>query len=142
MDRRGMEGMRTSTTRTGTNVARLLPFLIFAAIGLFLLIANQDRGRPARDWRAWRPKSRARAGQRGRAHQHDDTALMLRPGDIAGLRDAYSGAPLDASTPLVQCANCQAFYHVASTTILRRDNAGRCASCGSRDFRAVVVVHD
>ena len=142
MDRRGMEGMRTSTTRTGTNVARLLPFLIFAAIGLLLLIANQDRSRPVRDWRAWRPKSRARAGQRNRAHQHDDTALMLRPGDIAGLRDAYSGAPLDASTPLVQCANCQAFYHVASTTILRRDNAGRCASCGGRDFRAVVVVHD
>jgi DNA-directed RNA polymerase subunit RPC12/RpoP len=142
MDRRGMEGMRTSTTRTGTNVARLLPFLIFAAIGLFLLISNQDRSRPARDWRAWRPKSRARAGQRGRAHQHDDTALILRPGDVEGLRDAYSGAPLDASRPLVQCAKCQAFYQVARTTILQRDNAGRCASCGGRDFRAVVVVHD
>ncbi len=142
MDRLGMEGMRTSTTRTGTHVARLLPFLIFAAIGLLLLIANQDRSRPVRDWRAWRPKPRARAGQRGRAHQHDDAALILRPGDVEGLRDAYSGAPLEASRPLVQCANCQAFYHVASTTILQRDNAGRCASCGGRDFRAVVVVHD
>jgi hypothetical protein len=134
--------MQTSRTSTGTNVARLLPFVILAAIGLFLWIVNQGRGQAARDWRAWRPKSRARAWPHGTARERDDAASILRPGDLAGLRDAYSGAPLDASTPLVQCANCQAFYHVASTTILGRDNAGRCASCGGRHFRSVVIVHD
>jgi DNA-directed RNA polymerase subunit RPC12/RpoP len=123
-------------------LARLLPLLFFLAIGLLVLIASQSRSKPSRDWRAWRPRSRAGASQRGRAYQRDDATLILRPADVAGLRDAYSGAPLDASKPLLQCANCQAFYHLASTTILQRDNAGRCASCGGRDFRSVVVVPD
>jgi len=134
--------MRTSRTSTGTNVARLLPFIILAGIGLFLLIVNQGRGKPARDWRAWRPKSRTRDGRRRNAQEQDGASLILRPGDVAGLRDAYSGAPLDASTPLVQCANCRAFYHVASASILERDNAGRCASCGGTGYRPVVIVHD
>jgi hypothetical protein len=58
---------------------------------------------------------------------------------VPRLRDAYSGATLDPSRPLVRCANCLAYYHSASADVLVRDNRARCASCGSGDFRAVVV---
>ena len=68
--------------------------------------------------------------------------ITVSPGDIAGLRDAYSGSTLDAARPLVQCATCLAFYHSDSVTVLVRENAGRCASCGGTAFRAVAIARD
>jgi hypothetical protein len=119
-------------------VARLLPFLIFAAFAIFMMLANQRRSGPSRDGRAWRPRSRSNAGQgNGSGAAGLD---LVRPVDVAGVRDAYSGAAIDITKPLVRCANCLAFYHADSAAVLVRENSGRCASCGGRDFRAVVLA--
>ena len=97
------------------------------------MIANERRAGPARDARTWRP------GSRRRARAQAAGPFVVRPDDIVGVRDAYSGAPIDPSRPLVRCTNCLAYYHAASTDVLVRENGGRCASCGGGDFRAVVV---
>jgi hypothetical protein len=132
--------MRTSSSRTGANVARLLPILIFAGFAIFMMIMGQRRNTQPRDGRAWRPRTRSRA-RRGEDAKYDGP-VTVAPGDIAGLRDAYSGSTLDAARPLVQCANCRAFYHSDSVTALVRENSGRCASCGSTAFRAVAIARD
>ena len=132
--------MRTSSSQTGANVARLLPILIFAGFAIFMVIMGQRRDAPSRDRRTWRPRARSRA-RRSEDAKHDGP-ITVSPGDIAGLRDAYSGSTLDAARPLVQCANCLAFYHSDSVTALVRENAGRCASCGSTAFRAVAISRD
>jgi hypothetical protein len=127
--------MRTPISRTNANVARLLPILILAGFAIFMMIMGQRRDTPSRDGRTWRPRGGSRP-------QQNDGPIMVSPGDVAGLRDAYSGATLDAARPMVQCANCRSFYHSDSVTILVRENAGRCASCGSTEFRAVAIVRD
>ncbi len=132
--------MRTSSARANANVARLLPILIFAGFAIFMMIMGQRRDTPSRDGRTWRPRGRARA-KRSENSRYDGP-ITVSPGDIVGLRDAYSGATLVAGRPMVQCANCRAFYHSDSVTILVRENAGRCASCGSTEFRAVTIAHD
>ena len=132
--------MRTASSQTGANVARLLPILIFAGFAIFMMIMGQRRDAPPRDGRTWRPRARSRA------RRSDDVKyegpIAVSSADIAGLRDAYSGATLDAARPMVQCATCRAFYHSDSVTILVRENAGRCASCGGTAFRAVAIAHD
>ena len=132
--------MRTPISRTNANVARLLPILILAGFAIFMMIMGQRRDTPSRDGRTWRPRARARA--RRSENSKYDGPIMVSPGDIVGLRDAYSGATLDAARPMVQCANCRSFYHSDSVTILLRENAGRCASCGSTEFRAVAIAQD
>ena len=132
--------MRTSISRTNANVARLLPILIFAGFAIFMMIMGQRRDTPSRDGRTWRPRARSRARRSDDAKY--EGPITVSPADIAGLRDAYSGATLDAVRPMVQCATCRAFYHSDSVTILVRENAGRCASCGSTEFRAVAIAHD
>ena len=132
--------MRTSSSRTGANVARLLPILIFAGFAIFMMIMGQRRDAPSRNGRTWRPRARARTRRSEDAKY--DGPITVSPADIAGLRDAYSGATLDAARPMVQCANCRAFYHSDSVTILVRENVGRCASCGSTVFRAVAIARD
>lgn len=135
--------MRASRTRAGANVARLLPLLLFAGFAIFMMIANQRRNGPApRDERTWRPRARSRAWQ-GRASEVKDPGPdVLHPGDVGGVRDAYSGAAIDTTRPLVRCTNCLALYHSDSVAVLARENSGRCASCGGRDFRAVVMARD
>jgi hypothetical protein len=121
-------------------VARLLPILIFAGFAIFMMIMGQRRDTPSRDGRTWRPRARSRARRSENAKY--DGPVTVDAGDIVGLRDAYSGSTLDAARPLVQCANCLAFYHSDSVTVLVRENSGRCASCGSTVFRAVAIARD
>ena len=122
-------------------MARFLPFLIFAAFAIFMMIANQGRSGPTRDGRAWRPRSRSHGGQGRGAGAADAAGLdLLRPADVAGVRDAYSGAAIDITKPLVRCAHCLALYHADSAAVLVRENSGRCASCGRTNFRAVVLA--
>jgi hypothetical protein len=132
--------MRTASSQTGANVARLLPILIFAGFAIFMMIMGQRRDAPSRDRRTWRPRARSRT-RRGEDAKYDGP-ITVSPGDIAGLRDAYSGSTLDSARPLVQCVNCLAFYHSDSVTALVRENSGRCASCGSTAFRAVAIARD
>jgi hypothetical protein len=117
-------------------MARLLPLLVFALVGVLMLMARRaDSSRP-RDGRAFRP----RAWTRRRARQDDGGLAAVRRDELAGLRDAYSGEPLDPSRPLVRCKGCRAIYHADSAGVLARDNGGRCAACGGTEFAAVTVV--
>jgi hypothetical protein len=120
-------------------MARLLPLLLFLVVGVLLMVTRQTSGQRPRDGRTFRP--RARAGARGRAAAGIGVTL-LRRGDLVGLRDAYSGEPLDPARPLVRCVSCQSLYHADSAAVLARDNGGRCAACGGSDFSAVNLIPD
>lgn len=56
---------------------------------------------------------------------------------IAGLHDAFTGAPLDTSLGLHQCGKCTVYYHAASFAVLRSENSSQCVSCGSVSIRPV-----
>jgi hypothetical protein len=127
-------------------VARLIPLFLFAffAFLLFRSVAGRPGagGTRSRDWRAYRPSSkggRTGAWRKQREDAFDASPFMVQAAELEGLRDAYSGAPIDATRPLLRCVNCSAMYHTDSARVLDRDNAGRCTGCGGRDFRAVVV---
>ncbi len=119
-------------------MARLLPLLIFVVVALVLLFSRHAASVRPQDSRTYRPRSR----QRNRANDAGGGVMLLRRRDLAGLRDAYSGEPLDASRPLVHCDACQSLYHADSARVLARENGGRCAGCNSVGFSAVKVVAD
>jgi len=118
-------------------MARLLPLLAFLVIGLILMLTRQDGTVRPRDGRTYRPSARARRRAGG-----DAGVTLMRRRDLVGLRDAYSGQPLDPSRPLVTCGGCQSVYHADSAGVLARDNGGRCAGCGGTVFSAVKVIPD
>lgn len=122
---------------------RLLPILLLLGAAVYFVASMQRRATGGRDGRTWRP--RARWGKQ-RQSQHGFAAdygpLELREADLAGVRDAYSGAPLDLTRSLVRCAPCGSSYHADSAAVLVRENAGRCASCGSGDLRPVILRRD
>ncbi len=119
-------------------MARLLPLLVFLLVGLVLFMARQSASSRPRDGRTYRPRARSR----GRARPDDGGLAAVRRDELTGLRDAYSGEPLDAARPLVRCSGCRALYHADSAGVLARDNGGRCAACGGADFVAVKVLED
>jgi hypothetical protein len=117
-------------------MARLLPLLVFVLVGVLLLMTRRTGSSRPRDARAFRP----RASSRSRARPADGEPAAVRRDELAGLRDAYSGEPLDPARPLVRCAGCRAVYHADSAGVLARDNGGRCAACGGTEFVAVTLV--
>jgi hypothetical protein len=119
-------------------MARLLPLLIFLVVSVVLFMARQSASSRPRDGRTYRPRARSR----GRARPDDGGLASVRRDELTGLRDAYSGEPLDAARPLVRCSGCRALYHADSAAVLARDNGGRCAACGGTDFAAVKVLAD
>ena len=119
-------------------MARLLPLFVFLVVGIVLMVARQSSPARPRDWRTYRPHARSRA----RSGSADAGVYAVRRRDLAGLRDAYSGEPLDPSRPLVRCGGCQSLYHSSSASVLARENGGRCAACGGKDFAAVKVIGD
>lgn len=50
---------------------------------------------------------------------------------LDGLRDAFTGAPLDLKLGLYRCTSCQVYYHRESFEVIRSENAGRCVACSS-----------
>ncbi len=62
---------------------------------------------------------------------------IVRRSELAGLRDAYSSAPIDAGQPLVRCGNCLSVYHADSFAVLQRENGGSCVICHSTDLGPV-----
>ncbi len=58
-------------------------------------------------------------------------------GDLSGLCDAYTGAQLDPSRGIVRCSKCQVCYHLDSFQLLREQNNGQCASCGSTEIHPI-----
>jgi len=119
-------------------MARLLPLLVFLLVGVVLMVTRQASPSRPRHAGTYRPRGRSR----GRSDPAGDGIHALRRRDLAGLRDAYSGEPLDPSRPLVRCGGCQALYHSSSATVLARENGARCAACGGTDFAAVKVIGD
>lgn len=57
--------------------------------------------------------------------------------DLSGLRDALTGEPLRKSLGLHQC-QCTVYYHTTSYSVLKDQNSGRCAACGSTAIKTVV----
>ena len=119
-------------------MARLLPLLIFLLVAVVLYMARRSAPARPRDARTYRPRARSR----GRARPDDGGLAAVRRDELTGLRDAYSGEPLDATRPLVRCSSCRVLYHADSAGVLARDNGGRCAACGGTDFAAVKVLGD
>jgi len=119
-------------------MARLLPLLLFLIVGLVLIASRQAAPARTRDWRTFRPRARARS----RSGDSAGGVTLMHRRDLAGVRDAYSGEPLDASRPLVRCDACQSVYHADSARVLARENGGRCAGCNSTGFSAVRIVFD
>ncbi|SEJ85317.1 hypothetical protein SAMN05518849_115146 [Sphingobium sp. AP50] len=59
--------------------------------------------------------------------------------NLDGLRDAFTGAPLDIGLGLYRCSTCQVYYHRESYDVVRSENGGHCVACAST---AIVPVHD
>jgi hypothetical protein len=56
---------------------------------------------------------------------------------LAGLHDAFTGAPLDVRLGLHQCTTCKVYYHADSVVVLRAENAARCVACGGGSIVAL-----
>ena len=127
-------------------MARLLPLLILLVLAVALAIAQSGLGGSSRARNTYRPRPKARGAagagsERGPSRTSAPVHIFTRS-QLAGLRDAYSSAPIDPAQPLARCGQCQAIYHASSLLALRRDNAGRCATCGSIDLGPVRLTDD
>jgi hypothetical protein len=124
-------------------MARLIPLLLALAVFLVWLIARQQAERTRSD-RTYRPRANA-LGQGGAAPSAWSDGVdpgcdwVVARSELAGVRDGYSSAELDASKPLYRCVGCQAYYQRSSLDALRAQNFGRCTLCGCHDLRAVQV---
>lgn len=56
---------------------------------------------------------------------------------LAGLHDAFTGAPLDIGLGLHQCTTCKVYYHTDSVAVLREENHSRCVACGTGSIIAL-----
>lgn len=112
---------------------RLLILLGLLLVAGMLLRQLFDAGARARQTYRPRRSGAAKGGAGGET-------FIARRTDMAGLRDAFSAEPIDPDRALVRCAQCQSYYHADSLVTLRRENGGRCASCGSTAFDSVEVV--
>jgi len=121
-------------------MARLLPLLIFVIVAIFLALQRPRPQSGPRDPRAYRPRRRFRDWLGGEARR--DGPAILRRAELEGIRDAYSGEPIDPGRPLVRCATCRVLYHAESARVLARENHGRCAACGGSNYQAVTLLGD
>jgi hypothetical protein len=118
---------------------RLIAILVLFGLAFWIaLMAGAVGTSRSRDPRTYRPRPRwgmpgGDGGGRGMIH-------VMKRGDLDGLRDAYSSAPIDPAQPLLRCGGCQAMYHAGSVAALDRQNNGRCLVCGGTDLAAVHVV--
>lgn len=55
-------------------------------------------------------------------------------GDLAGLVDAVTGAPIRAEPGLRQCQRCKVLFQEESYRFLIAQNRGQCASCGDANL--------
>lgn len=117
-------------------MARLFPLLVLFALVVVALFAHR-RMRPRSD-RVYRP--RASPFGRRPPDAGGDANWVASRADVEGVRDAYSSATLDPDRTLFRCGGCQAWYHGESVEALQRENAARCALCGSADLREVRIV--
>ncbi len=118
----------------------MLPVLLLLAVVAAALVQAAQRGAEPSRKGTFRPRARTgaagRAGQ-GAADVDVDSVQVLSRRELAGLRDAYSSAPIDPSQALRCCCGCQALYHASSVLALAAENAGRCTVCSGTAFAPV-----
>ena len=121
-------------------MARLLPFLIFIGLCFWLIFRTSALPRTGRTYRP-RPRwpdwfgAAAKPAAAGTVH-------IVRRRELAGLRDAYSSAPIDSGQPLFRCGKCLSIYHGESVAVLKRENGGACMVCGGTDLGPVRLADD
>jgi len=121
-----------------STMGRLIPFLVFIALAIFFASFFSRIGRP-HDPRTYRPRQRWN-GPFGSDGAPAGTVHVVKRSELAGVRDAYSSAPIDPAKPLLRCGKCLSLYHSESVAALDRENHGRCATCGGTDLAAVHVI--
>jgi hypothetical protein len=121
-------------------MARLFPILIFIGFCFWLLVrwSASPRGgatyRPRPRWPDW-----FGTGQKATA---SGTVHVVRRRELAGLRDAYSSAPIDPVRPLFRCGKCLSIYQGDSIAVLQSENGGRCMVCEGSDLGPVRLADD
>ncbi len=119
-------------------MARLLPLFIFIALCFWLLV--RISGMP-RDARTYRPRPRWPGWGEGTLKSVEPgTVHIVRRAELAGLRDAYSSAPIDPAQSIFRCGKCLSVYHAGSIAVLERENGGRCMICGGTDLGPVRIM--
>lgn len=123
--------------------------LIFIALLAALAVAAVTSGRRQRPG-TYRPKPRwadlfeeitGRAAPRPAAPPSGLVHIVKRS-ELAGVRDAFSSAPIDPGAALARCGKCLSLYHETSRAALERENHGRCVVCSSTDLGRVSLVDD
>lgn len=66
------------------------------------------------------------------------SSVSIFPDELAGLHDAFTGAPLDKNLGLYQCQSCKVFYHHESVQVLKEVNNSQCVSCQSTNILSLV----
>lgn len=87
---------------------------------------------PTQPPNAYRPTTR---GRRASGIQFNDVSAGSSSAPTAdsleGIRDAFTGAPLDPKLGLYRCSKCQVYYHRESFEVVAAENGGRCVACSS-----------
>jgi hypothetical protein len=112
----------------------VLPVLVLLGVIVMALVQGARRGQDASRAGTFRPRAKAWSGQ---PTVDPATPHVMSRSELAGLRDAYSSAAIDAHQPLRCCCGCQAVYHFTSLQALNAENAGRCAVCSGTAFAEV-----
>jgi hypothetical protein len=86
----------------------------------------------------YRPSSRRSGPSKIVFHPPSAGGSPVPSGDaLAGLHDAFTGAPLNIRLGLHQCTSCKVYYHTESVAVLREENASRCVACGTASIVAL-----
>jgi DNA-directed RNA polymerase subunit RPC12/RpoP len=114
---------------------RLLFSLVIGGVAAFATWRAVQEARPDDDAR-YRPRGKRwwRMGDTETGPVRVDSETLSRT------RDALSGAALDPGQEIFRCAECQAYYSVASVRALAEENGARCIACGSQERVEVEVV--
>jgi len=119
--------------------------LILLGLGVLAIGWLRKQSEQNREGRSDDARGTWRAGRRGSSDQSrsedaadaGDDSVRFRDGASAGdpdgdTRDAFTGERLRNDSRLFQCTDCKSYYHEESVDLLRRENGGRCVSCGKR----------
>lgn len=86
---------------------------------------------PAPPRTSHRPSSNARSSSIRFTDLSAGGSSTPKAEQLDGLRDAFTGAPLDLKLGLYRCSTCQVYYHRESYEVVRSENGGRCVACSS-----------
>jgi hypothetical protein len=118
---------------------RVLAMLLLGVLAVLAFGAmNQSKNR-SQD--TFRPKRRFWPNENRDAAPSDAATLhLVDVADLAGVRDAFTSAPIDIDGEIFRCGTCLAFYQRASVDALTHSNHGRCIACGGSDLAPVSLA--